>query len=209
MPVLVVNRQTRWIWFHLFHLFHLWRYSPFQALASFIRRLHSSLFAALLLHPLIPTSFRASLWTTSAHLVLGLPTGQAYILLTERARIVVLQSCIMFENSMYQRSIPFPCSQVVVCLSIPSEAFLRFSEHSFFFFSGWGRHPHTQPPTWRTRVSLFVWAITFDLSGLGDPASNYTTAGLALRIVWPHKPYHFVKVETPSGVWFHPYVPNY
>ena len=136
MPVLVVNRQTRWIWLHLFHLFHLWRYNPFQALASFIRRLHSSLFAALLLHPLIPTSFRASLWTTSAHLVLGLPTGQAYILLTERARIVVLQSCIMFENSMYQRSIPFPCSQVVVCLSIPSEAFLRFSEHSFFFRGG-------------------------------------------------------------------------
>jgi len=57
------------------HPFHLWHYSPFRALASLTRRLHSSLFAALLLHPLIPSSFSASLWTTSAHLVLGLPTG--------------------------------------------------------------------------------------------------------------------------------------
>ena len=54
---------------------HLWRYSPFRALASLIRRFHSSLFATLLLHPLIPSSCSASLWTTSAHLVLGLPTG--------------------------------------------------------------------------------------------------------------------------------------
>ena len=54
---------------------HIWRYSPFQALASLIRRLHSSLFSALLLQPLIPSSCNASLWTTSAHLVLGLPTG--------------------------------------------------------------------------------------------------------------------------------------
>jgi hypothetical protein len=28
------------------------------------------------------------------------------------------------------------------------------------------------PPTWRTRVSLFVWAITLDLSGMGDPTSS-------------------------------------
>ena len=56
---------------------HIWRYNPFRALASLIRRLHSSLFSALLLHPLIPSSCNASLWTTSAHLVLGLPTGLA------------------------------------------------------------------------------------------------------------------------------------
>ena len=41
---------------------HLWRYSPFRALASFIRRLHSSLIAPLLLRPLIPSSCRASLF---------------------------------------------------------------------------------------------------------------------------------------------------
>ena len=48
-------------------------------------------------------------------------------------------------------------------------------------------------------MSLFVWAITFNLSVLGVPASSYATAGLALRIIWQHKPQHYVKVETPSG----------
>ena len=54
---------------------HKCRYSSFWALASLIRRLHSSLFSALLLHPLNPSSCNASLRTTSVHLVLGLPTG--------------------------------------------------------------------------------------------------------------------------------------
>jgi len=52
--------------------FRIWRYSPFRALTSLVGRLHSSLFSFLLLHPLIPSSCNASLWTTSAHLVLGL-----------------------------------------------------------------------------------------------------------------------------------------
>ena len=82
---------------------------------------------------------------------------------------------------MYRKSVPFPCNQVVIYLLIPSKASLRFSEHRFF--SRVGSYPHAQPPTWRTRVSLFVWVITFDLSGLGDPASSYATAGLALRII--------------------------
>jgi hypothetical protein len=29
-----------------------------------------------------------------------------------------------------------------------------------------------QPPTWRTRVSLLVWRIAFDLSGMGGPTGN-------------------------------------
>jgi hypothetical protein len=74
----------------------------------------------------------------------------------------------------------FPWSQVVVYLLKPSEASLRFPESKFF--SGVGSYPHAQLPTWRTRVSLFVWGITFDLSGLDDPASIYATAGLALKI---------------------------
>ena len=51
------------------------------------------------------------------------------------------------------------------------------------FFMGWGCQPHAQFPTWRTRVSLLVWVITFDLSGKGDPTSSYATAGIALRII--------------------------
>jgi len=30
-------------------------------------------------------------------------------------------------------------------------------------------------------VSLFVWALPFDLSGMGGPTSSYATAGIALR----------------------------
>jgi hypothetical protein len=46
-------------------------------------------------------------------------------------------------------------------------------------------------------VPLFVWNLTFDLSGLGDPASSYATAGLALGFIGTRKPHHHDKVETP------------
>jgi hypothetical protein len=65
-----------------------------------------------------------------------------------------------------------------------------------FFYSGLGSHPHAQRPTWKTRVSLFVWVITFNLSGLCDPVSSYATAGLARRIIWPHKPQHYTTCFT-------------
>jgi hypothetical protein len=60
-------------------------------------------------------------------------------------------------------------------------------------FTGWGHQLHAQPPTWRTRVSLFVWIITFDLSSMGDPTSSYNTAGIALRIIGSRKPHHYVQ----------------
>jgi len=62
------------IYLSIYLSMYLWRYSPFRALASLTRRLQSSLFVALL-HPLDPSSCSASLWTTSAHLFLGLPAG--------------------------------------------------------------------------------------------------------------------------------------
>ena len=67
------------------------------------------------------------------------------------------------------------------------------------FFLGRGCWPCAQPPTWRARVSLFVWLLPFDLSGLGDPTSSYATAGIALRVAEARKLPHHVKVETPSG----------
>jgi hypothetical protein len=64
----------------------------------------------------------------------------------------------------------------------------------------YGVEPSTlHPPTWRARVSLFVWIIAFDLSGMGDPTSRYATAGIALSIIWPNKPNHYVKVGIPTG----------
>ena len=35
----------------------------------------------------------------------------------------------------------------------------------------------------RTGVSVLVWVITFDLSGMGGPTGSYATAGIALRII--------------------------
>jgi hypothetical protein len=61
-----------------------------------------------------------------------------------------------------------------------------------------GCQPHTQLPTWRIRTSLLVWAVTFDLSGMGGPASSYATASIAFRIIWPHKPHHYFLVEIRS-----------
>jgi hypothetical protein len=59
--------------------------------------------------------------------------------------------------------------------------------------------PNPQPPTWRTRVSLSVWNLTLDLSGLGDPASSYATAGIALEIIGARKPHRHDKAVTPRG----------
>ena len=52
--------------------------------------------------------------------------------------------------------------------SLTSEAhFLSF--RNSYFSQWWVVSPPPNPPTWRTRVPLLVWIITFDLSGKGDP----------------------------------------
>ena len=38
---------------------------------------------------------------------------------------------------------------------------------AFVFYGWWGAGPSTQTPTRRTSVSLFVWVLSFDLSGKG------------------------------------------
>jgi hypothetical protein len=68
-----------------------------------------------------------------------------------------------------------------------------------FVFTGLGCQPNAQPPTWRTRMSLLVWNLTLDLSGLGDPASSYATTGIALEIIVARKPHRHDKAETPPG----------
>jgi hypothetical protein len=56
-----------------------------------------------------------------------------------------------------------------------------------------------QPPTWRTRVPLLFWSLSFDLSAKGDPTSSYATGGIALQVIGVFKlPYHD-KVEAPAG----------
>jgi hypothetical protein len=48
------------------------------------------------------------------------------------------------------------------------------------------------------RVSLFVWLLPLDLSGLGGPTSSYATAGIALRVSGALKPHHHDKVRIES-----------
>jgi len=37
----------------------------------------------------------------------------------------------------------------------------------------WGSQHQTQIPNWRTWVSLLVWVITFELSGMGGPTLTH------------------------------------
>lgn len=46
-------------------------------------------------------------------------------------------------------------------------------------------------------MSLIVCSLTLDLSGVGGPASNYATTGIALEVIGSHKPHHHDKVEKP------------
>jgi hypothetical protein len=48
-------------------------------------------------------------------------------------------------------------------------------------------------------MSPLVWNLTLDLSGLGDPASSYGTAGIALEITGARMPNHHDKAVTPLG----------
>jgi len=63
---------------------------------------------------------------------------------------------------------------------------------SFFFFNTNMRLlascPNKQPGG--PEYLFLTTVITFDLSGMGGPATSNATAGIALRIIWPHKPHH-------------------
>jgi hypothetical protein len=106
-------------------------------------------------------------------------------------------SLVVSGHSTCQKSNSFPYRQIVLDLSVPCDASSGVSRRTRF--TGWACRSHAQSPTWRTRVSLSVWVITFDLSGKGDPASRYATAGVALGILWPRKHHHHVKVRIPPG----------
>jgi hypothetical protein len=78
----------------------------------------------------------------------------------------------------------------------PSEAdYLVSEQFSFYGVRLLVSHP---TPTWRIRVSLFIWLLPLDLSGMGAPTNSYATASIALRDSRALKPHHHGKVETPS-----------
>jgi hypothetical protein len=47
-------------------------------------------------------------------------------------------------------------------------------------------------------ISLFIWLLTLDLSGMVGPTSSYATAGIDLGVSGELKPHHHDKVEIPS-----------
>jgi hypothetical protein len=55
-------------------------------------------------------------------------------------------------------------------------------------------------------VSLFVWLLPLDLSGMGDPTNSYATAGIALRVLGVLKPHHHDKVGT---ILFNEVIPDF
>jgi len=73
---------------------------------------------------------------------------------------------------LYLHSLSRPNSKLLssTFVSHPSEADCWVSEQ--IIFTVWGCKPHAQPPTWRTRLSLFIRVITLDLSGMGGPTSS-------------------------------------
>jgi hypothetical protein len=92
---------------------------------------------------------------------------------------------------------PWPSSKLFAILPYigpPGHYFFGFLNNIVFMMGGC--QPHAQPPTWRTRVSLFVWLLPLDPSSLGGPTSSYATAGIALRVSGALKPHHHDKVGT-------------
>jgi hypothetical protein len=63
--------------------------------------------------------------------------------------------------------------------------------------------PHAKPSTWRTGVSLFVWVITLDLSGMGGPTSSicYRQHGCQDHVTTQTPPLHQQCSQTQSKVY--------
>jgi hypothetical protein len=85
------------------------------------------------------------------------------------------------------------------CMPISGRNFNCIVFSKKIFFTGLVCQPNAQLPTWRARVSLSVWNLTVDLSGLGDPVSSYATASISLEIIGARKPHLHDKAETPPG----------
>jgi hypothetical protein len=85
------------------------------------------------------------------------------------------------QSSIFTFLFPISLHTLVLLYTVQNYS-LEPSQHCKFFQGAVaGRTPNPLPR--RTGVSLLVWAITFDLSGMGGPNSSYATASIALRII--------------------------
>jgi hypothetical protein len=100
-----------------------------------------------------------------------------------------LKTCSSLLHLLLWRFGPFSGHGLSSLLPLPRLQ-LRFQNKSKFYRVGLLA---TRPtPILEGQCIPFVWVITFDLPVMGAPASSYATAGIALRILWPRKPRHYV-----------------
>jgi hypothetical protein len=95
---------------------------------------------------------------------------------------------------------PWRYSSCITLAASHIPLFVRFRDE---FLQGGVGSPTPNPPTWRARVSLIVWHLPRNLTGMGGPTSSYAAADIALEFIGAHKPLTqqrsaFDKVEIPS-----------
>jgi hypothetical protein len=191
---------------HNIFFFFYWRYNPLWVLAFSVILLHSVLSLLNFLRPLNPNAWMSSS-ISSTHLFLGLPL----ILLPVGFHSNTLSVCCSIHVSSLQNCAHIPGSKTHYRIASQSWS-LPWGQSSFnhsvlrnvCFFPGQGLRPCAQPPTWRTRLSLFVWVITLDLSGMGGPTSSARYRQYSCRVhVTAQAPPLRQSTDTIEGKWRH------
>jgi len=97
---------------------------------------------------------------------------------------IILLTCVVSQFAPFSRySVSVTPLTLLLLLALqPTMGFSLLSDfihrvlRNVLVFTGQGGQPCAQPPTWRIRVSLFVWVIALDLSGMGgDTINTYET----------------------------------
>jgi hypothetical protein len=156
------------------YFFH-WRYSPLWALACRTIPLHLSLSVTNSLHLLTPSTWRS--------------LSTSYVTL-----YTVLQE--LEDSLQLPKYILSPCPSNII-KSFQLIPLLNFRNNTFFYCVGvLNPTPNSQPggPVYTllsgsSPLTCLVWEA---------PPVAYATASITLRIMWPHKPHHYVKVGALS-----------
>jgi len=161
--------------------FFRWHYSPLWAfLACRTIPLHFFLSITISLHLLTPSTW-SSFSTSSLHPFLGLPLRNMVCMFCV-ARVVSV-FLVLFHPSSLNLSSLFLCSTFVTV--------------SFLLYRVVSPTPNPQPGgpgcpflSGSSPLTCLAWEAL--------PVA-YANASVALRIMWPHKTHHYVKLGTPSG----------
>jgi hypothetical protein len=106
---------------------------------------------------------------------------------------------------VYPSLCPLVFAIAVVCVRfVYLRLVVSFRNNTFLFYRG---RLVPRPIPNMEGQGIPPWVISFDLSGMGGPASSYTNASISLWIIWPRKPgggvvssathYHFIAKILP------------